>query len=87
MNPGAKNQVYLRQYTAAEIDTMLASAGMKAKCPQYSIEPTTEYAIIPETIKGKKVPFATAINRSLKPVESMREPLAYGYSAYSTQLG
>jgi arsenite methyltransferase len=87
LNPGAKNQVYLRQYTGAEIDTMLAEAGMKEKCPEYSVEPTNEYAIIPETIKGKKIPFAKAINRSLKPVESMREPLAYGYSAYSSQLG
>jgi arsenite methyltransferase len=87
LNPASRNQIYLRQYTAAEIDEMLAESGMKAKCPQYSVEPTTEYAIVPETIKGIKIPFANSINRSLKPVESMREPLAYGYSAYSTQLG
>jgi SAM-dependent methyltransferase len=86
LNPFVRNPVYLKQYTSAEIDEMLATAGIKAKCPQYSIEPTQEYAILPETIKGIPVPFANAINRSLKPSDSLKETLAYGFSAYSTQL-
>ncbi|WP_375505521.1 class I SAM-dependent methyltransferase [uncultured Nostoc sp.] len=86
LNPFVRNPVYLKQYTSAEINEMLATAGIKAKCPQYSVEPTQEYAILPETIKGIPVPFANAINRSLKPSDALKETLAYGFSAYSTQL-
>ncbi|MBN3940002.1 MAG: class I SAM-dependent methyltransferase [Nostoc sp.] len=86
LNPFVRNPVYLKQYSAAEIEEMLATAGMKAKCPQYIVEPTAEYAILPETIKGIPVPFANAINRSLKPSDNLKETLAYGFSAYSTQL-
>lgn len=81
-----KNSVYLRQYTATEIEAMLSTAGLKAKCPQYTVEPTQEYAILPEVIKGIPVPFAKAINQSLKPSPAMRETLAYGFSAYSSHL-
>ncbi|MBN4005908.1 class I SAM-dependent methyltransferase [Nostoc sp. LPT] len=86
LNPFVRNPVYLKQYSAAEIEEMLATAGMKAKCPEYIVEPTAEYAILPETIKGIPVPFANAINRSLKPSDNLKETLAYGFSAYSTQL-
>ncbi|MBN3891389.1 MAG: class I SAM-dependent methyltransferase [Nostoc sp. JL31] len=86
LNPFVRNPVYLKQYSSAEIEEMLATAGMKAKCPEYIVEPTAEYAILPETIKGIPVPFANAINRSLKPSDSLKETLAYGFSAYSTQL-
>ncbi|MEH2081498.1 MAG: class I SAM-dependent methyltransferase [Nostoc sp.] len=86
LNPFVRNPVYLKQYSATEIQEMLATAGMKAKCPQYIVEPTAEYAILPETIKGIPVPFANAINRSLKPSDNLKETLAYGFSAYSTQL-
>ncbi|WP_257236937.1 hypothetical protein [Nostoc sp. 'Peltigera malacea cyanobiont' DB3992] len=68
-----RNPVYLKQYSSAEIEEMLATAGMKAKCPQYIVEPTAEYAILPETIKGIPVPFANAINRSLKPSDNLKE--------------
>ncbi|MBE8968580.1 class I SAM-dependent methyltransferase [Nostocales cyanobacterium LEGE 12452] len=86
LNPFVRNPVYLKQYSSAEIEEMLATAGMKAKCPEYIVEPTAEYAILPETIKGIPVPFANAINRSLKPSDNLKETLAYGFSAYSTQL-
>ncbi|MBW4630795.1 MAG: class I SAM-dependent methyltransferase [Iphinoe sp. HA4291-MV1] len=85
LNP-KQNSIYLKQYSATEIDAMLTVSGMKAKCPQYIIEPTQEYAILPETIKGIRIPFARLINKSLKPSAAMRETLAYGYSAYSSQL-
>ncbi|ARV58485.1 SAM-dependent methyltransferase [Nostocales cyanobacterium HT-58-2] len=81
-----QNAVYLKQYSADEIESMLTTAGMKHKCPQYTVEPTQEYAILPETIKGIRVPLAKLINRSLKPSAAMKETLAYGYSAYSSQL-
>ncbi|MEH2140982.1 class I SAM-dependent methyltransferase [Nostoc sp.] len=86
LNPFVRNPVYLKQYSSAEINEMLATAGIQTKCPQYIIEPTEEYAILPETIKGIPVPFANAINRSLKPSDALKETLAYGFSAYSTQL-
>ncbi|MGV0107086.1 Methyltransferase type 11 [Nostoc sp. DSM 114160] len=86
LNPFVRNPVYLKQYSAAEIEEMLATAGMKMKCPEYIVEPTAEYAILPETIKGIPVPFANAINRSLKPSDNLKETLAYGFSAYSTKL-
>ncbi|MEH1810981.1 MAG: class I SAM-dependent methyltransferase [Nostoc sp.] len=86
LNPFVRNPVYLKQYSSAEIEEMLATAGMKAKCPEYIVEPTAEYAILPETIKGIPVPFANAINRSLKPSDNLKETLAYGFSAYSNQL-
>jgi arsenite methyltransferase len=85
LNP-KQNSVYLKQYSSVEIDAMLTASGMKTKCPQYTVEPTQEYAILPETIKGIRIPFAKLINRSLKPSTAMKETLAYGYSAYSTQL-
>ncbi|MBP5974065.1 class I SAM-dependent methyltransferase [Brasilonema sp. CT11] len=85
LNP-KQNSVYLKQYSSAEINAMLTTSGMKTKCPQYIVEPTQEYAILPETIKGIQIPFANSINRSLKPSAAMKETLAYGYSAYSTQL-
>ncbi|MEI2577486.1 class I SAM-dependent methyltransferase [Scytonema sp. PRP1] len=81
-----QNSVYLKQYSASEIEAMLTASGMKEKCPQYTVEPTQEYAILPETIKGIRIPFAKLINRSLKPSSAMKETLAYGYSAYSSQL-
>jgi hypothetical protein len=81
-----RNPVYLKQYSAAEINEMLTTAGIQSKCPEYIVEPTAEYAILPETIKGIPVPFANAINRSLKPSDALKETLAYGFSAYSTQL-
>jgi arsenite methyltransferase len=86
LNPFVRNQVYLKQYSAAEISEMLTNAGIQAKCPEYIVEPTAEYAILPETIKGIPVPFANAINRSLKPSDALKETLAYGFSAYSTKL-
>ncbi|WP_448266141.1 class I SAM-dependent methyltransferase [Nostoc sp. DSM 114159] len=86
LNPFVRNPVYLKQYSAVEIEEMLATAGMKMKCPEYIVEPTAEYAILPETIKGIPVPFANAINRSLKPSDNLKETLAYGFSAYSTKL-
>ncbi|MBW4624033.1 MAG: methyltransferase domain-containing protein [Brasilonema octagenarum HA4186-MV1] len=85
LNP-KQNSVYLKQYSSAEINAMLTTSGMKTKCPQYIVEPTQEYAILPETIKGIQIPFANSINRSLKPSAAMKETLAYGYSAYSSQL-
>jgi SAM-dependent methyltransferase len=86
LNPLSKNPVYLKQYSGAEITEMLEVAGIRAKCPEYVVEPTTEYAIFPETIKAIPVPFAQAINRSLKPSDTQKEVLAYGFSAYSTPL-
>ncbi len=86
LNPFVRNPVYLKQYSSIEIQEMLESAGIKTKCPEYIVEPTQEYAILPETIKGIKVPFAKAINQSLKPSGSLKETLAYGFSAYSTKL-
>ncbi|MEI1377270.1 class I SAM-dependent methyltransferase [Nostoc sp. UHCC 0926] len=86
LNPFVRNPVYLKQYSAAEINEMLVTTGIQTKCPQYIVEPTEEYAILPETIKGIPVPFANAINRSLKPSDALKETLAYGFSAYSTQL-
>jgi arsenite methyltransferase len=86
LNPFVRNSVYLKQYLSVEIEEMLASAGMKTKCTEYIVEPTEEYAILPETIKGIPVPFAKAINQSLKPSGSLKETLAYGFSAYSTKL-
>lgn len=86
LNIFSKNPVYLKQYTATEIEEMLTAAGMKAKCPQYTVEPTTEYALVPETIKAIPIPFAQAINKSLKPSDAQKPKLAYGFSAYSTPL-
>ncbi|MBD2666906.1 class I SAM-dependent methyltransferase [Richelia sinica FACHB-800] len=86
LNPVSRNPVYLKQYSAAEITEILNDAGMKNKCPEYVVEPTAEYAILPETIKGIPVPFAKSFNRSLKPSQAQKENLAYGFSAYSTPL-
>ncbi|MEH1942169.1 MAG: class I SAM-dependent methyltransferase [Nostoc sp.] len=86
LNPFVRNPVYLKQYSSAEINEMLAASGIQTKCPQYVVEPTEEYAILPETIKGIPLPFAKAINRSLKPSGSLKETLAYGFSAYSSKL-
>jgi arsenite methyltransferase len=86
LNLFARNPIYLKQYSAAEIQEMLAASGIQTKCPQYTVEPTQEYAIWPETIKGIPVPFAKAINKNLKPSDAMKETLAYGFSAYSSQL-
>lgn len=86
LNPVKQNAVYLKQYSADEIKVMLTDSGIAAKSPQYTVEPTQEYAILPQKIKGIPVPFATLINRSLKPSASMRETLAYGYSAYSNNI-
>ncbi|MDZ8053516.1 MAG: class I SAM-dependent methyltransferase [Aulosira sp. ZfuVER01] len=86
INIFSKNPIYLKQYSSVEIQEMLNNAGIKNKCPQYIVEPTTEYAILPETIKGIALPFAKAINRSLKPSDAWKETLAYGFSAYSSPL-
>ncbi|MBD2778019.1 class I SAM-dependent methyltransferase [Iningainema tapete] len=87
LNIFARNPVYLKQYSAAEIKEMLTASGITAKSPQYIVEPTQEYAILPEKIKGIVVPFAKTINRSIKPSSpAMRETLAYGFSAYSSNL-
>ncbi|MBR8837186.1 MAG: class I SAM-dependent methyltransferase [Stigonema ocellatum SAG 48.90 = DSM 106950] len=83
LNIFKQNPVYLKQYSADEIKAMLTASGITAKCPQYTVEPTQEYAILPQKIKGIPVPFATQINNSIKPSDSRRETLAYGYSAYS----
>lgn len=81
-----KNPIYLQQYTAQEVEEILANAGMKAKCPQYTVEPTKEYAILPQKIKGIPVPFARSINQSLKPSNTQKAVFAYGFSAYSIPL-
>jgi arsenite methyltransferase len=86
LNIFSKNPIYLKQYSSLEIQEMLNAAGIKTKCPEYTVEPTTEYAILPETIKGIPVPFAKAINRSLRPSDAWKETLAYGFSAYSKLL-
>ncbi|AKG23889.1 class I SAM-dependent methyltransferase [Calothrix sp. 336/3] len=81
-----QNPIYLKQYSAVEIEMMLTTAGMKNKCPEFLVEPTKEYAILPETIKGIPVPFAKKINQSLKPAPADQEKFAYGFSAYSLPL-
>jgi len=86
LNPVSRNPIYLKQYSSGEIEELLAEAGLKAKCLEYVVEPTTEYAILPGKIKGVVVPFAKAINHSLKPAEAQKANLAYGFSAYSTPL-
>lgn len=87
LNPFIRNPVYLKQYSATEIKQMLNVAGITAKCPHYIVEPTQEYAILPEEIKGIRIPFAKSINRNIRPSsDAMKETLAYGYSAYSSQL-
>ena len=86
LNIFKQNPVYLKQYSADEIEAMLTASGITAKSPQYTVEPTKEYAILPQKIKGIPVPFATLINKSIKPSDAMKETLAYGYSAYSNNL-
>jgi arsenite methyltransferase len=86
LNLFTKNPVYLKQHSASEIEEMLTASGIAAKCSNYIVEPTQEYAILPETFKGIPVPFARKINRSIRPSDSMKQTLAYGYSAYSSQL-
>ncbi|MDJ0617757.1 MAG: class I SAM-dependent methyltransferase [Calothrix sp. MO_192.B10] len=83
LNIFSKNPIYLKQYDATEIEEILTTSGITKKCSQSTVEPTQEYAILPEIIKGVSVPFARAINKSLKPAEGMKQTLAYGYSAYS----
>lgn len=87
LNPLGKDSVYLKQYSSAEINALLNASGMKSKCPQYTVEPTQEYAILPEQIKGITVPLAHKINKAIKPPSSLKETFAYGYSAYSSELG
>ncbi|QSJ14814.1 class I SAM-dependent methyltransferase [Nostoc sp. UHCC 0702] len=84
LNISDKNQTYLKQYTATEIQELLITSGIAAKCQQYTVEPTTEYAILPGMIKGVQIPFTRIINRSIKPRGWMKQILAYGYSAYTT---
>ncbi|GAX37372.1 class I SAM-dependent methyltransferase [Nodularia sp. NIES-3585] len=86
LNPVSRNPIYLKQYSGVEIEEMLVESGIKNKCLEYVVEPTKEYAILPNTIKGVPVPFAKAINSSLKPSEKQKTTLAYGFSAYSTPL-
>jgi len=86
LNIFKQNPVYLKQYSADEIEAMLTASGTTAKSPQYTVEPTKEYAILPQKIKGIPVPFATLINKSIKPSDAMKATLAYGYSAYSNNL-
>lgn len=86
LNIFKQNPVYLKQYSADEIEAMLTASGITAKSPQYTVEPTKEYAILPQKIKGIPVPFATLINKSIKPSDAMKATLAYGYSAYSNNL-
>ncbi|MBO3459227.1 class I SAM-dependent methyltransferase [Aetokthonos hydrillicola Thurmond2011] len=86
LNPVNQNPVYLKQYSGDEIKAMLTASGITTKCPQFTVEPTEEYAILPQKIKGIPVPFSETINRSIKPSGSMKETLAYGYSAYSNNL-
>jgi ubiquinone/menaquinone biosynthesis C-methylase UbiE len=86
LNIFSRNPVYLKQYSTSEIEEMFTTAGMKAKCPQYTVEPTAEYAILPETIKGVTIPLAKKLNRSLRPSIEQKSIFAYGFSAYSTLL-
>ncbi len=86
LNIFKQNPVYLKQYSAAEVEAMLTDSGIRTKCPEFIVEPTQEYAIVPEKIKGIPVPFAKVINKSIKPSAGMREKLAYGFNAYSSQL-
>lgn len=86
LNVLGKNPVYLRQYSAQEISAMIAESGISNKCPQYVVEPTQEYAILPGKIKGIKVPFSGLVNGRLRPKEGMKEILAYGFSAYSVEI-
>ncbi len=86
LNIFKQNPVYLKQYSADEIEAMLTASGITAKSPQYTVEPTKEYAILPQKIKGIPVPFATLINKSIKPSDAMKATLAFGYSAYSNNL-
>ncbi|MBE9050649.1 class I SAM-dependent methyltransferase [Nostocales cyanobacterium LEGE 11386] len=86
LNLFSQNPVYLKQYSSDEIQKMLITSGITKKSPQYTVEPTKEYAILPGAIKGIKVPFAQLINQSIKPSGAMKEKLAYGFSAYSLPL-
>lgn len=83
LNTSDNKQTYLKQYTASEIHELIITSGIAEKCGQYTVEATTEYAILPGVIKGIKIPFTKIINRSLKPQGWMKQILAYGYSAYS----
>ncbi len=83
LNPSSNKQIYLKQYSAAEVNQLLITSGLSDKCPQYVVEPTQEYAILPGKIKGVTVPLAKTINGMLNPSGSWKETLAYGYSAYS----
>lgn len=82
------NPLYLRQYSASEIDGLIQASGLAAVCPRYRVAPTTEYALLPRHLRGRPVPLAATINGWVRrPPRAWRDRLAYGYSAYSEPLG
>lgn len=82
------NPLYLKHYSACEIDGMIQASGLASVCPRYQIAPTTEYALLPRHLRGHPVPLAQTVNHWVHhPPKAWRDRLAYGYSAYSEPLG
>lgn len=75
--------IYLKQYSAEEIQQLLQAAQFSAKGIDFSVEYNEHYMLLPDQLGKFSVPLAHQINQSLKPSNSWKERLAYSYNAYS----
>jgi arsenite methyltransferase len=78
------NRSYLQQYSFSEIQQELQASQLTLKCPDYTIQ-VLKTAILPDQLKGTKVPLAKTLN-SIKPPEVLKGFLASTYSVYSNNL-
>ncbi len=81
--PSGANSIYLNQQTSDEVESLLENAGLARKCSKFVVEPNSHYVLLPEELGQFHVPFASEINRSLKPSETQKSTFAYSFNAYS----
>ncbi len=81
--PFGANSIYLNQQTSEEVESLLENAGLAKKCSKFVVEPNSHYVLLPEELGRFHVPFASEINRSLKPSEAQKLTFAYSFNAYS----
>ena len=81
--PLGANSIYLNQQTLDEVESLLERVEIAKKCSKFVVEPNPHYVLLPEELGRFQVPFASEVNRRLKPPDAQKSTFAYSFNAYS----
>jgi len=77
--PFGANSIYLNQQTLDEVESLLERVEIAKKCSKFVVEPNPHYVLLPEELGRFQVPFASEVNRRLKPSDAQKSTFSYSF--------